>query len=226
MSSHSVYGVLPTAARSDDGHVASTSDMDRGEAFNLMPLSLRSSGASTPQTLSRSHSRPRRSSPLPSPEQCAAALFPMTLLELSLVNVRLCRANAIFVLTISIDTTRRNPSISQDPPNVNYTFDETDNDKLLRLQHDLCSKQQFWKIFTKGLMRFLIALAVAVLLVLTIFLFSTRDVISSRRKKWFNVINTGISLALGISNAHGFKSMAIDLRWGILSWKIRSLSEV
>lgn len=81
-------------------------------------------------------------------------------------------------------------------------------------------------MFTKGLVRFLFTLIAAVLLVLAIFLFSRKNVISSNRKKWFNAINTGLSLALGMSIAHGFRAMAIDIRWWILSRRTRSLSEV
>jgi hypothetical protein len=134
------------------------------------------------------------------------------------------------MLTIGLDTARRDPSSSQEPFIAELNHDrpslETDNDKHLRLQHNFDSKKQFWKMFTKGLIRFSFTLTAAVLLVLAIFLFSRKNVISSKRKKWFNAINTGLSLALGMSIAHGFKAMAIDIRWWILSRQRRSLSEV
>ena len=134
------------------------------------------------------------------------------------------------MLTIGLDTQRRHLSSSRDPfiPQLNpdRASLEVDNDKHLRLQHDFDSKKQFWKMFTKGLVRFLFTLIAAVLLVLAIFLFSRKNVISSERKKWFNAINTGLSLALGMSIAHGFKAMAIDIRWWILSRQTRSLDEV
>jgi hypothetical protein len=45
-------------------------------------------------------------------------------------------------------------------------------------------------------------------------------------KSVFNAINTGLSMTLGMCVAEGFKSMAVDIRWWILSRKTRSLPEV
>ena len=64
------------------------------------------------------------------------------------------------------------------------------------------------------------------LLVVTIWQFGRRQVISKKWKRWFNAINLGLSMALGMSVQKGFKGMAVDLRWWILSRKKRKISEV
>jgi hypothetical protein len=68
--------------------------------------------------------------------------------------------------------------------------------------------------------------ALASLLLLTIWQFGKRQVISKEWKRWFNALNLGLSMALGMSVQRGFKGMAMDLRWQILSRRRRSLSEV
>ena len=69
-------------------------------------------------------------------------------------------------------------------------------------------------------------LIILILLVINIWKFGQRQVISQAWKRWFNAINLGLSMALGVSVQKGFKAMALDMRWSILSRKKRSLSEV
>jgi hypothetical protein len=69
-------------------------------------------------------------------------------------------------------------------------------------------------------------LLIASLLLLTIWQFGKRQVISIKWKRWFNAINLGLSMALGMSVQRGFKGMAVDLRWWILSRRRCTLSEV
>lgn len=139
------------------------------------------------------------------------------------------------MLTHRADATQGGPSSSQDPliprlnlDNESLEIDETMQLRLQALEYNFISKKQFWRILTSGLGRSFYTLATAVLLVVAIWEFSLpkRKVISNKGKRWFNVINTGLSLALGMSLAHGFKAMAIDLRWWILSRHRRPLSEV
>jgi len=66
----------------------------------------------------------------------------------------------------------------------------------------------------------------AVLLAVTIWQFGRRQVISRSWRKWFNVIILGLSIGLGLSIQNGFRGMALDLRWRILSLRKRSVSEV
>jgi hypothetical protein len=72
----------------------------------------------------------------------------------------------------------------------------------------------------------LITFVIASLLLLNIWQFGRRQVISKKWKRWFNAINLGLSMALGMSVQRGFKAMAMDLRWRILSQRRRSLPEV
>lgn len=95
-----------------------------------------------------------------------------------------------------------------------------------KLLFDFDSHKQFRKLFRRGLVQFLMTFLIASLLLLTIWQFGKRRVISTKWKRWFNAINLGLSMALGMSVQRGFKGMAIDLRWWILSRRRRSLSEV
>jgi hypothetical protein len=94
------------------------------------------------------------------------------------------------------------------------------------LQKEFNTEKQFWKLFRGGLGKFTITLVLAILLLSAIYMFSSKPVMNRKWKRWFNAINTGISLALGMSVANGLKSMVVDLRWFILSRKRRRLSEV
>jgi hypothetical protein len=91
---------------------------------------------------------------------------------------------------------------------------------------DFHSKKQFWKIFRRGLKQVIRTLIIAALLVCTILRFSRQKVMSKTMKHVFNAISTGLSMTLGMCVAKGFKSMAVDIRWWILSRKTRSLPEV
>lgn len=236
-SNRGLYDQLPNPAGSNDGLIASAPSDDTAETFALKPLNPRRPSGSTPSPPNRSDSRPRRSSPLSGRQYTGDDPHPYlrpddtprTYLIEGTVPSTLLMAT-VDVTNNNLDTTRRDPSSSRDPFIPGIDLDgaslEIDETRQLRLQHDFDSKKQFWKLFTKGLIRFMYTLAAAVLLILAIFLFSRKNVISSKRKKWFNAINTGLSLALGMSIAHGFKAMVIDIRWWILSRHTRSLSEV
>jgi hypothetical protein len=92
--------------------------------------------------------------------------------------------------------------------------------------HKFVSEKQFWKLFGGGLKRFGYTFALAAVFVYTIHRFSNDKVLSRDKKLLFNAISTGLSMVLGMSVDHGFKSMAIDIRWWLLSRKKRSLSDV
>ncbi|KAH6668242.1 hypothetical protein B0J14DRAFT_157821 [Halenospora varia] len=49
---------------------------------------------------------------------------------------------------------------------------------------------------------------------------------TSAKKRVFNAIVTGLSIALGLSISSGLKAMALEVRWWILSHQKRSLREV
>jgi hypothetical protein len=51
-------------------------------------------------------------------------------------------------------------------------------------------------------------------------------VIFDNGKKAFNTLVTGLSMALGISIASSFKSVALSIIWWILSRKKRPIEEV
>jgi hypothetical protein len=121
------------------------------------------------------------------------------------------------------------PSSSRDAFIPGFKLDSTSlkvNNTTYQLQHDFNAAKQLRRLLWRGFVRFSCTLVAAILLTLTIFVFSRKSVINNTRKKWFNAISTGLSLTLGISIAHGYKAMAIDLRWWMLSQHRRSLSEV
>ncbi|KAH8602240.1 hypothetical protein B0O99DRAFT_680379 [Bisporella sp. PMI_857] len=94
------------------------------------------------------------------------------------------------------------------------------------LRHEFDPNKQFSVLFLRGLRRFFLSVVLMSLLVITIWQFARRQVISKKWKRWFNAINLGLSMALGMSVQKGFKGMAVDIRWWILSRRKRSLSEV
>ena len=94
------------------------------------------------------------------------------------------------------------------------------------LKHDFDPNKQFRILLWRGFRRFIMSTILVSLLVTTIWQFGRRQVISKKWKRWFNAINLGLSMALGMSVQKGFKGMAVDLRWWILSRKKRNLSEV
>ena len=122
------------------------------------------------------------------------------------------------------------PSNRKEPWTAEVNLDalslEIDDSKRTTLQREFDANKQFWRLFWSGCKRFFITLTLVIFLVVTIWWFSRRRVMSNRKKRWFNAISTGLSLALGISIASGFKAMTKDLRWWILSRKKRSFSEV
>jgi hypothetical protein len=72
----------------------------------------------------------------------------------------------------------------------------------------------------------MITLGLVILFMVTVKVFSDYQVLSRKKKLWFNAIITGLSMTLGMSFAEAFKRMAIDIRWWILSRKKRKLFEV
>jgi hypothetical protein len=101
------------------------------------------------------------------------------------------------------------------------------NDDRRRMLHpEFDSKKQFKRLFWRGFKQFLMTLVLAILFLLTIWFFSRHQVMSHKKKLWFNTIITGLSMTLGMSITEGFKRMAVDIRWWILSRKKRRLSEV
>jgi hypothetical protein len=99
-------------------------------------------------------------------------------------------------------------------------------DQRRKLHPEFNSKSQFWRLFRRGFGRFAITFILVVLFMVTIKVFSDYQVISRKKKLWFNAIVTGLSMTLGMSIAEAFKCMAADIRWWILSRKQRSLDEV
>jgi hypothetical protein len=94
------------------------------------------------------------------------------------------------------------------------------------LHPEFISKTQLEELFRRGLIRFMITLGLVILFMVTVKVFSDYQVLSRKKKLWFNSIITGLSMTLGLSFAEAFKCMAIDIRWWILSRKTRSLFEV
>jgi hypothetical protein len=108
------------------------------------------------------------------------------------------------------------------------TAEPTDfNDDQRGILHpEFISKTQLEELFRRGLIRFMITLGLVILFMVTVKVFSDYQVLSRKKKLWFNSIITGLSMTLGLSFAEAFKCMAIDIRWWILSRKTRSLFEV
>ncbi|PVH72023.1 hypothetical protein DL98DRAFT_553373 [Cadophora sp. DSE1049] len=74
--------------------------------------------------------------------------------------------------------------------------------------------------------RWLLNAILIVCLYVTLWHYSSKKVMTSAKKRVFNAIVTGLSLALGLSIASGLKAMALEVRWWILSRQKRSLREV
>ncbi|KAH9204595.1 hypothetical protein DL95DRAFT_430321 [Leptodontidium sp. 2 PMI_412] len=74
--------------------------------------------------------------------------------------------------------------------------------------------------------RWLLTASLIVCLYVTLWHYSSKKVMTSAKKRVFNAIVTGLSIALGLSISSGLKAMALELRWWILSRQRRSLREV
>jgi hypothetical protein len=59
----------------------------------------------------------------------------------------------------------------------------------------------------------------------TILVYESYGITGEDGKRLLNTLNTGLSMALGISVASSFKNVALDVRWWILSRKKRSIEE-
>jgi hypothetical protein len=94
------------------------------------------------------------------------------------------------------------------------------------LQFHFRAKKQLRTLLRRGFVRFLMTLTLTFSLIFTIWFFAREGPITDKGKTWFISINTGLSIALGLSIAHGFKEMAVDLRWWLISCRQRPLSEV
>ncbi|KAF7952122.1 uncharacterized protein EAE97_001619 [Botrytis byssoidea] len=111
-------------------------------------------------------------------------------------------------------------SSSTDSPSV-----ITDN-SLATLKLRFESSKQFWRLFRRGFIRWLITFVLISLLYVTIRVVSKDQDMTEGEKQFFNAVSLYLVLMIGMSLTFGFEAMAIDLRWWILSRKERSLRDI
>lgn len=191
----------------------------------MEPLISRKSRSSISQPVTpRSSSKPRRSSPLSQPDSTmTAAQTKFGTGSFTTTSHRLISPPDSSHPQPSPPNRSRErlfaPPVEVEPP------PEADS-KHKKLQFEFNSEKQFHRLCIHGLKWFLVTLCLAIVLVGTIKGFSRKQVMSYKKKLWFNALSTGLSMALGISVASGFKRMVVDLRWFILSRRPRSMFEV
>jgi len=226
--SRGIYEPVPLTVRNDEEIITAPQESSEiAGSFNMTALpSPRSRASTTSSAGGATPTKPRRSSPLTrtiSTGTDERIGFFTDGMRTPFGMVRLLG------LTFDADPRqeRRDPSVERSSTGAILDVPPPRNpSRNRRLIHNFNSERQFWRLFGWGFIRFLGTFIIVVVFVTTIWLFSKKQVMSSKWKKWFNAISTGLSIALGISLAHSFKCMAVDLRWWILSRRTRSLSEV
>jgi hypothetical protein len=92
--------------------------------------------------------------------------------------------------------------------------------------HEFNPQQQGRKLWTRGVLRLLSTTILLTILLCNIHFFSRMRIFDSSYKHYINVVTIGISLLLGMSLLHSFRSMARNIRWFILTRALRPVSEV
>ncbi|KAH6680866.1 hypothetical protein B0J14DRAFT_532392 [Halenospora varia] len=116
--------------------------------------------------------------------------------------------------------------LQQSPIEAGEKGYSTDNDRSRRLHREFHPAKQLRKLLISGLSRWLLTAILIVCLYVTLWHYSSKKVMTSAKKRVFNAIVTGLSIALGLSISSGLKAMALEVRWWILSHQKRSLREV
>lgn len=86
--------------------------------------------------------------------------------------------------------------------------------------------KQLIRLLAWGFLRFLVTIALCGGLYAALWGYSSRPPMDDTEKRYFNFIITALSMALGMNLASTFKSVALNVRWWILSQKLRPLKEV
>jgi hypothetical protein len=86
-------------------------------------------------------------------------------------------------------------------------------------------KSNFIQLFLHGLARCIISWILIASFYISLWMYKDR-VISPERKSGFDAITVALSIALGLNIASSLKSIALDLRWWILSKRRRPSQEV
>jgi hypothetical protein len=87
-------------------------------------------------------------------------------------------------------------------------------------------RRQLKRLIIEGLAHYIITIGLICGLYGTLKIYLSHGIIYENGKKVFNTLMTGLSMALGISIASSFKSVALSVRWCILSRKRRPIEEV
>lgn len=87
-------------------------------------------------------------------------------------------------------------------------------------------RRQLWELLSAGFKRWVVTLALVACLYGTLYDFDKKAVMSKQKKKVFNAMVTGLSIALGLNIQRSLKALAGEMRWWILSRHPRPLHEV
>lgn len=87
-------------------------------------------------------------------------------------------------------------------------------------------RRQLMHLLTKVFFRWMVTFILIVCQYSTMLSYERRGVLTKFDKTTFNFVKTGLYLSIGLNVAGSFKSMALMLRWKLLSRKKHSLDEV
>lgn len=112
------------------------------------------------------------------------------------------------------------------PLNLETQYAALENEQRRNLGRLFSPKRQLRRMLKVGFLRWLMSALLIADIYMTIWHFSEVRVMSLYKKKLFNTLITGLSIALGLNIASALKKMATDMRWWIISGKKRTLAEV
>jgi hypothetical protein len=100
------------------------------------------------------------------------------------------------------------------------------SDKQDQLAKTFSSSKQLHKLFRDGLILWIRTAVLLGFLAFTLWNNGRRAAMTVAEKMMFNTFMTGLSIALALNIAASLNAMGLNVRWWILSRRIRPLSEV
>ncbi|KAL7269614.1 hypothetical protein RUND412_007709 [Rhizina undulata] len=114
----------------------------------------------------------------------------------------------------------------EEPGELQTQFNVMDQSTQSHLARRHAAKKQFFHLLLKVMLRWTASFILSVAMLITFYYYGEVKVLDDSQKQWFNIISTGLYLALGLNLAGSFKGMATIMRWKLLSRKKHQLEEV